>query len=141
MQCDNANQYILMIYNGQKLHRGWRCFHLFHCLHCHCIWTNGSRLPEITKRLLVICSGCLCHSLLSFKMCVCVCISLCVFTSKMFFETYFYRVNPGYTILDRKSCEENQITDLVVLHRTRDHLSYPSRAQECSKPFLQGFNQ
>jgi hypothetical protein len=86
MQCDNANQYILRVYDRQKLHRGWRCFHLFHCLYCHCIRTNGSRLPEITQRLLKICSGRLCHSLLSFK--IFVCVSVCVFTSRMLYIYY-----------------------------------------------------
>lgn len=53
MQRDNTDQFVLIIDDGQELHRGWWSFHLFHCLDRHCIWTNDSWVPKLTKKLLV----------------------------------------------------------------------------------------
>lgn len=45
MQRDYADQCVLMIDDRQELHSGWWSFHLFHCLDCHCVWTNDSWVP------------------------------------------------------------------------------------------------
>lgn len=89
MQCNNANQYVLMIDNRQKLYRGWRCFHLFHGLDCHCIWTDGSCVPIIIKlavnHLLVTITI---HKIdISFHVCICVLGYISVFFSLKFLST------------------------------------------------------
>lgn len=129
MQGHNPNQDTFIVYHRQKLNRRWRCLHLLHRIHRHCLRTNSSRIPNIHKTVLSSYS-CILHNramtIISYAQNICTVSDLVVFSDQNWSKLKFYLTNLHWHFMQTFVIHRNQPTTLILIRKQHKKASNAS---------------